>query len=61
MGTPDDTVSTLARVAGVEVFEGTRDALTSAFAAHMEAFSAVEELELGETDAAVTFDPRWHA
>jgi hypothetical protein len=61
MAISGDIIGTLARVAGIEVEDASAPALAQALDAHLSAFAAIEALDLAETDAAVTFDPRWDA
>lgn len=59
MHVAEQTVSRLADIAGIELPEEDVAPLAGALAAHLEAFRAVDAMDLGDTDQAVVFDPRW--
>jgi len=54
------TVQILCEYVGIEPPPEDLDWLVRALAEHLDAFARIEDLELGEVDAAVTFDPRWN-
>jgi hypothetical protein len=53
-------VRDLSEVAGIAIPIEDLPILADALSRHLEAFRAVDEMELGDVDQAPVFDARWH-
>ena len=54
-----EVIRILARIAGITVPDEDVEALISALRNHLALVAALMEVDLGDADPIVTFDPRW--